>query len=154
MVQLPHMAAGRPLKFPDVATLETCIELYFANTPELEWTITGLAIALDTSRETLMDYERGEGARAEFSDTVKRSKLKVEHAYEKRNIRRGNAGDIFALKQFGWTDKREVDHTSKGERITGFNFVPNATTPVTSTDVTTPGPTENGGTATDNTANA
>jgi hypothetical protein len=115
------MAVGRPLKFENVEALQAAIDRYFTDTSESEWTITGLALALDTSRETLMDYEH----RDEFSDAVKRAKLKVENAYEKRNIKRGNGGDIFALKQFGWKDRREVDHTSKGERIAGFNFVSN-----------------------------
>ena len=31
------------------------------------------------------------------------------------------AGSIFALKNFGWTDKQEIDHTSKGEKM-GFDI--------------------------------
>ncbi|KXK66847.1 hypothetical protein, partial [Christensenella minuta] len=38
----------------------------------------------------------------------KKAKLKIENAYEKRLIGRGNGGDIFALKQFGWKDKQET----------------------------------------------
>jgi hypothetical protein len=66
--------------------------------------ITGLALDYDTTHETLMDYENPD----EFSDAVKKAKLKVEMSYEKRNIKRGNAGEILALKKSGWKDKTEL----------------------------------------------
>jgi hypothetical protein len=50
--------AGRPLKYQSVKEIEPLIEAYFKDTPKKEWTITGLALALDTSRTTLIDYER------------------------------------------------------------------------------------------------
>ena len=46
------------------------------------------------------------------------TKLIIEHAHEHRNIERGNASDIFALKQFGWRDKTEV-----GQHTTSFDVV-------------------------------
>ena len=98
---------GRPPKFTSVKELQKKIDKYFeeCETSGEPLTITGLALALDTTRETLMDYENND----EFSYTIKRAKLKIENAYEKRNIMRGNGGDIFALKQFGWTDKQDID---------------------------------------------
>ena len=34
------------------------------------------------------------------------------------------AFSIFSAKNmFGWRDKQEIDHTSKGEKISGFNYV-------------------------------
>ena len=103
------MTSGRPLKFSSVEELQDKIDKYFASCDEQEEpiTITGLALALDTTRETLCDYEENEI----FSDTVKRAKLRVQHAYEKRLVRRGNGGDIFALKNFGWVDSQKVDTT-------------------------------------------
>lgn len=38
------------------------------------YTVTGLAVWLDTSRQTLLDYE----VRPEFLDTIKRGKQKIE----------------------------------------------------------------------------
>lgn len=101
--------AGRPLNFKSVEELQQKIDNYFNSCDEENEpiTITGLALALDTTRETLCDYEEKD----EFSDTVKRAKLRVHNAYEKRLVRRGNSGDIFALKNFGWKDKSEVDNT-------------------------------------------
>ena len=96
---------GRPLKFKSVKALEKAIEEYFLRCREMQEpvTITGLALALDTTRETLMDYEK----RDKFSDTIKKAKLRIENVYEKRLIARGNGGDIFAMKQFGWKDRQE-----------------------------------------------
>lgn len=104
---------GRPLKFKSREELQKAVDGYFVmcekdGEPE---TLTGLALALDTTRETLLDYEK----RDEFSDTVKRAKLRIENAYEKRLIARGNGGDIFALKQFGWKDKTEQSINVSGK---------------------------------------
>lgn len=101
------MTNGRPMKFKSAEELQEKIDAYFARCEEKDdpLTITGLALALDTTRDTLMDYEGKDG----FSDAIKKAKLKIEHAYELRNIKRGNAGDIFALKNFGWKDKIESD---------------------------------------------
>jgi len=105
---------GRPLKFTSLEELTIKADAYFASMPETEWTITGLALALDTSRETLMNYEGKE----EFFDTIKKYKEMVHNAYEKDLRRKGRSGDIFALKNFGWKDSQEIDHTTKGDKIT------------------------------------
>ena len=96
---------GRPLKFKSAAELNGKIEEYFAECVRTgePLTVTGLALALDTTRDVLMDYEGKDG----FSNTIKKAKLRIENAYEKRLIARGNGGDIFALKQFGWKDRME-----------------------------------------------
>lgn len=107
------MPAGRPLKFANPQILQEKMDEYF-KLPEEEWTITGLAVHLDTSRETLCNYEKKD----EFFDTIKSGKDKVEMAYEKSLRKNGRAGDIFGLKNFGWKDKQEQDITSGGEKIT------------------------------------
>ena len=94
---------GRPLKYTK-EELETLIESYFLETPIGNQTITGLALHLDTSRETLMNYEE----RDDFFDTIKKAKDKIEHAYELRGIKVGNAFDIFRLKNMGWKDKQDI----------------------------------------------
>ena len=102
---------GRPLKFSSVEELQNKIDDFFNTTPQDEQTITGLAIHLDTTRDLLCDYEDLE----QFSDAIKRAKQRIRNEYEKRAIKRGNAGDIFALKNFGWTDKQVIDTNIKGE---------------------------------------
>lgn len=113
------MPRSRPLKFKSVKIMSKKIDAYFKKTPEKEWTITGLALALDTSRETLMNYEK----RDDYFDTIKKAKDMVQNAYEKDLRAKGRSGDIFALKNFGWSDKQELDHTTKGDKIRGFNFI-------------------------------
>ena len=65
---------GRPLKFESVQELQDKIDLYFEETAKDEWTITGLALALDTYRQTLINYEEKD----EFMDTIKKAKLKSD----------------------------------------------------------------------------
>lgn len=144
---------GRPLKFKSVKELQKKIEEYFDSCFEEQWfdeykrddngdwilddkgkrkefhikkkvqikdfKITDLAIFLNTSRETLLDYQEKD----EYSDTIKKAKLRIESGYEDRLINRGNSGDIFALKNFNWKDKTEQDITTKGEKIGGFNYI-------------------------------
>jgi hypothetical protein len=100
---------GRPLKFATPEALQAKIDEYFEVTPKDEITWTGLAIHLDTSRETLREYKE----RPEFVDSLKKALLKVEHGYEVDLKKRGQAGTIFALKNFGWTDKQEIDQTNR-----------------------------------------
>jgi len=69
------------------------------------YSITGLALALDTSRQTLVEYEEKD----EFIDTIKKAKLMVENQYEQALQRQGRSGDIFALKNFDWKDKTETE---------------------------------------------
>lgn len=79
-------------------------------------TITGLAIYLGfESRQSIYDYEKN----GEFSYTIKRARLNVENSYEKQLLGKASTGAIFALKNFGWTDKQEIDHTTKGQSING-----------------------------------
>lgn len=119
------MAGGRPLKFQSVEELEEKIQAYFDDVASkavtLEdgkiiqepLTITGLALALDTTRQGLINYEE----RDEFYDTIKRAKTVVENFAEKKLFGNNATGAIFALKNFGWKDKTEQDITSKGESI-------------------------------------
>lgn len=104
---------GRPLKFKTVEELQVKMDKYFAETSEKEWTITGLALALDTDRTTLINYQNRDG----YFDAIKKGKEMVHNAYEKDLRAKGRSGDIFALKNFGWTDQQHVDHTSGGKPI-------------------------------------
>lgn len=104
------MPAGRPTKFTP-AKLKPLIDEYFEITPFTEWTITGLVLHCRASRDLFCEYE----LRPEFSDIIKRAKMMVENSYEKSLRSGGNvAGAIFALKQFGWRDKQEIDQRIEG----------------------------------------
>jgi hypothetical protein len=107
---------GRPLKWETPEIMQTAIDTYFKETPQSRWTITGLAMALDTDRQTLINYSE----REEFFDTIRRAKIKIENVYEMDLRERGHIGNIFALKNFGWKDKTEVDATINQGKLTSL----------------------------------
>ena len=101
------MERGRPKAYTEVETMQQKINEYFANCDANKepYTITGLCIALEICRDTLSEYLK----REEFSDTIKKAKLKVENYLEKHLITDSSTtGIIFNLKNnFGWRDKQE-----------------------------------------------
>lgn len=99
---------GRPLRWKSPEKLAKAFEGYFRIVPQEEWSITGLALVLGCTRAHLCRYEEKE----EYKHIIQRAKLLIEHAYEMSLRRNGRAGDIFALKNFGWRDK--FDHELTG----------------------------------------
>lgn len=95
--------AGRPPKYKTADELEKAIAGYWVENSDKP-TITGLALFLGfESRQSFYKYEQD----GEFSYAIKKARLQVESIYEK-NLHSGNpAGSIFALKNFGWSDKQE-----------------------------------------------
>ena len=113
------MPAGRPPKYDSVESLQAGIDAYFAECVSLDVpiTITGLALALDTSREVLMYVERGTGpySNPAFSDAIKRAKLRCQNYAENHLFSGKNpAAGIFALKNYGWSDRQEVELSGTG----------------------------------------
>ena len=98
---------GRPRKYTEVEIMQEKIDKYFKECKENNepYTITGLCIALDICRDTLSEYMKNK----EFSDTIKKAKLKVENYLERHLITDSSTtGIIFNLKNnFGWKDKQE-----------------------------------------------
>ncbi len=119
------MSGGRPLKFESPEKLQAKIDEFFEHCEANNKlpTITYLAVFLDTSRETLKDYQTKYGD--EFSDTVARAKQKIEAEMEDMLYNKHSArGAEFTLKNnFGWKEEQHLDHTSGGEKIEGFQFV-------------------------------
>lgn len=71
------------------------------------YTISGLALALGTSRRTLLDYEQRND---DFSHTIKKAKARCEEfAEEQLFTSKNTAGVIFNLKNNyeSWVDKQE-----------------------------------------------
>lgn len=103
------MPAGRPPMWTDPQALEQSVEEYFKDNKSPTW--TGLALHLGfESRKSLWEY----GKKPEFSNPIKRALLRIEESYE-RGLRDKNAtGSIFALKNFDWKDRTEVDQNVKG----------------------------------------
>lgn len=111
MAKEPKGAAkvGRPKKFKTPEEVTEKAAAYFADCEARNKpiTVTGLALALDTTRETLCDYE----ADPIFSDAIKMAKARVENFAEERLYSSAPTGAIFALKNFGWRDKQELAHS-------------------------------------------
>lgn len=107
---------GRPPKIKTAAEFDEKVEAYVESckpTKDNEHgeplTITGLALALGfCDKISLYEYQ----AKPEFTNSVKRARMLVENSYEKRISGNNATGPIFALKNFGWSDKQEVAHTS------------------------------------------
>lgn len=101
---MPKM--GRPLMFKSPEELQAKIDTYFfdCEVNEIPLTITGLALAIGTSRRVLCEY----GRREEFGGIVETAKSLVEMDYELALRRNGKAGEIFALKNFGWKDSHQI----------------------------------------------
>jgi len=105
------MPAGRPRKFNSPEEMQALMDAYFDKCEDEERgeppTVTGLCLALDIDKATLLNYEK----REEFLYTVKKAKLRIEKYLELSLFRTAQvAGIIFNLKEnFGWKDKSEVD---------------------------------------------
>lgn len=120
---------GRPLKFSSAEELQEKIDNYFKHCDEecklfvdektgkskviyKPYTVSGLAVYLDTTRDLLIDYAEKD----EFSDTVKRAKAKIAASLEERTLT-GAYNSTFAIfsfkNNFGWRDKQEVSDTTQ-----------------------------------------
>lgn len=109
------MAAGRPPVFNSPDEMQEKIDEYFeaANVAKDRPTITGLCLHLGLeSRQSFYDYEKRDG----FSYTIKRARTWIEHAYERLLVSQYSTGAIFALKNFGWSDKQEIEHSNSVEK--------------------------------------
>lgn len=133
---------GRPLKFKTVEILQKKIDAYFADcdphlievtefildpvlkeylqkvvsrmSDQKPYTITGLALALDTSRETLLEYQglvEGRKKKDKYADAIKKAKLRCQNYAESHLFSGKNAtGAIFNLKNnYKWRDESVVN---------------------------------------------
>lgn len=112
--------AGRPPIWTDPIELKELIFEYFTSGKGKERpTLAGLARALKIDRQTLYNYAKKD----EFFDIIKEARQRVEEAYEDRLLYESTpTGVIFALKNMGWSDNQKVDHTTQGEKLSGFNY--------------------------------
>ena len=103
---------GRPRKFNSVQELQAGIDKYFADCDanNKPYTITGFCLALDTTRETIGDYQ----VIPEYSAAIKKAKERVAaYAEERCFTARNPAGAIFLAKNHGFRDKIEIDSTAR-----------------------------------------
>src|SRR5690606_10987092 len=115
---------GRPLKFKTKEELQNAIDAYFEkcdNHSVIEYrygkkvkvsdphtyTMSGLALALNVDRTTLVQYSK----REEFFDTIREAKLRCQEYAERHLFKPGLAhGVIFNLKNnhANWKDESTV----------------------------------------------
>ena len=105
------MKNGRKRKYETAEELQVAVDNYFN---ELEITkknptVTGLAYYLGFASRKSLHRQNDHGE--DHADVVDRARLRVEMMYEEKLLSRECVGAIFALKNFGWTDKQEVEHS-------------------------------------------
>lgn len=116
---------AKPKKYQSVEEIQPVIDEYISECTihERPMTYTGLSYALGfSSRTTLWNYSKRDDA---LSEPVKRAMLRIEQDYEE-GLRSGSpTGSIFALKNRGWSDKTEIEHSTVDDdgKKTGFKFV-------------------------------
>lgn len=100
---------GRPRSFQTPEELQQQVEQYLHDcwVNERAPSMVGLARFLDISRQTLYDYENHDG----FPDTIKKAREAIEDEWVQK-LAKNSTGAIFMLKNFGWTDKQEIDLSS------------------------------------------
>lgn len=124
---------GRPDKWKSVKELKDAIDAYFSyaddhNEPYL---ITGLCLALDCSREVLLDWDKDTGKYPKPEQAVKlikNAKLRCQNYAEKMlmNGKVNPTGAIFNLKNnYRWKDKSEVDATTNGKDLASTPIIIN-----------------------------
>jgi hypothetical protein len=90
-------------------------------TDQKPYTITGLAVFLGTSRQTLINYQDKDG---QFFDTIKGAKDRIENFWEKELLGAHATGPIFNLKNnYEWKDKTEQEVKHGGD-VQFVNVVP------------------------------
>jgi len=76
------------------------------------YTMSGMAVYLNTSRETLTNYAK----KTEFFDTIKKARDTVYAYVEERLFTNKPTGAIFSLKNnYGWKDKQIVETKNEAQ---------------------------------------
>jgi len=115
------MKIGRPPKYDNPEELQKAIEDYFKNGINVVDkivgdqvvkvpvpTITGLVLHCGfESRQSFYTYEKIPN----FSYTIKKARTFIEKHYEELLQTGNTTGAIFALKNFSWSDKTEIEHS-------------------------------------------
>lgn len=105
-------------KYKSAKSLQKAIDKYISicedNANPKPMTYTGLAYHLGfASRQSIWEYSK---RKDELSLPIKRAMLRIEQCYEESLHGNSPAGSIFALKNRGWRDKTEVEHSGNKEK--------------------------------------
>ena len=119
------MAAGRPTTY-DAEKIALDVNEYVKDAHRKNFlpTVEGLAVHLCVGRATIYRWAEEHD---EFRDILEQ----LLAAQASQLIQNGLVNNYnstitkLILTKHGYSDKQEIDHTSKGERVAGFNFVSN-----------------------------
>lgn len=105
----------------DIERVSKLCEEYFEQLPTLNEppTVTGLTLYLGfESKTTLYEYAK----KIEFANPIKRALLKIEQFHEiATSMGDKCTGNIFILKNFGWKDTSDINHSGE---IKGSTIIP------------------------------
>lgn len=120
---------GHPLKFKTPAILQAAVDNYFESCWEEKpvkvgkknvmdrvqvrpYTITGLAMSLDTNRESLLNYAERDG----YKEIIESAKLKIHNFVEEYLFTGKNPhAAMFNLKNnYGWKDESTLNNKLTG----------------------------------------
>lgn len=108
------METGRPKLYNSKEEMQKIIDAYFSLCDKLErpYTMSGLANALNMSRQSLINYSKDE----EFFDTIKKARAVVEQQLEE-NALMGKANSTFTIfnlkNNYGWRDSVEINNQNE-----------------------------------------
>jgi hypothetical protein len=109
---------ARPSEYDAITTAQG-VSVYVADCKQNNFlpTIEGLAVHLGVWRSTLYDWAdpKSDVYHEEFHDIFEQ----LRAAQASQLLQNG------LVNNYNSNDKSEVDHTSKGERVAGFNFLSN-----------------------------
>ena len=114
---------GRPRKYLTPELLMKKIEQYFKGGAYKREAITPLGQKVKVPTPTISDlvlylgfadrhsFYAYEQLSPEFSNAIKKARTMIEREYEMMLRGSSCGGAIFALKNFGWVDRQEVEHS-------------------------------------------
>jgi hypothetical protein len=108
-------STGNKLKYKNAKELQEKIDAYINLCEDVDnpkpLTYTGLAYHLGfASRQSIWEYSKRTD---ELSLPIKRAMLRIEQSYEESLRSNNSTGSIFALKNRGWRDKQEHEHSGE-----------------------------------------
>ena len=109
---------ARPKLYKTKEEIQKIIDEYFSLCDEKEkpYTMSGLANALNMSRQSLINYSKDE----EFFDTIKKARAEVEQQLEE-NALMGKANSTFTIfnliNNYGWRDTVEVKNDNELSKL-------------------------------------
>lgn len=112
---------GRPRVFTSVEEIEMKVAKYkqYLSENDKPATMAGLAWYLGIDRKTLYNYSKDQ----EYFPTIKKYRDWIMFEIEENVLIKGHGGSIFLAKNYGYTDRQEVDVSTKDFSNTLDKFV-------------------------------